>query len=242
MHHNVIKDGAIFVADSHLNDEREDLYCFLKDLLKSPPPQLFLMGDIFDLLIGAFPYLIDKNRKTIEIIEELGTKTEIYFFEGNHDFLLENSIKNIKYIPLSKQPMEFLCNEQKVYLSHGDYSENLLHTIFTSLIRSRQFLFLLHLGTFNFLNNWFVKKVSKDLKKKKLCSKFENFDKYIEQKIAKTIQSADIVIEGHYHQNCDFFTNNLHYINIAGFACNQSYIVVEFFKDKIKFTTCEYKR
>ena len=52
-----LKDGAIFIADSHYSKKNEDLYYLLLKLNSSPPSQLFLVGDIFHLLLD-FEYEI----------------------------------------------------------------------------------------------------------------------------------------------------------------------------------------
>jgi len=55
-------------------------------------PQLFLMGDNFDILFGGNEYvkrISDKTQETIDILNTISHKIDIYYFEGNHDFLLK---------------------------------------------------------------------------------------------------------------------------------------------------------
>lgn len=237
-----IKPGAVFIADAHYHGERDLLVSLLQSFLKNPPPQVFLMGDIFDLLIGNFPYLMEKNRPLIDVIEALGKQCEVFFFEGNHDFLLNGKIKHITYVPLSQQPMLFEMGGKTAALSHGDYDEGLAHNVLTRLLRNRFFIFLVHLVTFNFINNWYLKKTERKLKAKKLCRKFEDFEAYIGKKIKKNFQNADLIIEGHYHQGVSIKYGGKLYCNIDGFACNQSYSVVESTQDKISLSANQYKR
>ena len=105
----VVKSGAIFIADSHENENRENFWCFLcalkSDEIKTP--QLFLMGDMFDFLASA--------------IDELGEKMEIYYFEGNHDFNLAPLFKNVKAYPIGAQPVKFASEcGQSLLIAHGD--------------------------------------------------------------------------------------------------------------------------
>jgi UDP-2,3-diacylglucosamine hydrolase len=237
-----IQPGAVFIADAHYHEERDALFSLLRSFLDAPPPQIFLMGDIFDLLIGSFPYLMEKNRRLIDVIEALGEKTEVYFFEGNHDFLLEGRLKNLTYIPLSQQPMLFDLNGKTAALSHGDYDEGPAHNMMTRLLRNPLFIKLIHLVTLNFLGNWYLKKTEKSLKAKKVCRKFENFEGYIAKKIKKNLQNADVIIEGHYHQGVSIKYGQKLYYNVDGFACNQSYSVVESDQDKISIRANQYKR
>ncbi len=237
-----IKPGAVFIADAHYHEERDALLFLLQDFLKTPPPQLFLMGDIFDFLIGIFPYLMEKNRPLIDVIEALGEKTEVYFFEGNHDFLLDGKIKNITYVPLAKQPMLFELNGKRVALSHGDFDESPRHNVMTRLARNYFFITFVHLVSFNFINNWYVKKTEQKLKAKRLCRRFDGFEAFIGKKIKKNLQNADVVIEGHYHQGVSIKYGQQLYFNVDGFACNQSYSVVESAQDKISMHANQYKR
>lgn len=242
MSRKAILPGAVFIADAHYHEERDTLFHFLSELLDTPPPQLFLMGDIFDLLIGEFPYLMAKNRPLIDVIEALGEKSEVYFFEGNHDFLLDGKFKNVTCVPLSRQPMLFELDGRTAALSHGDFDEGPAHNVMTRLLRNRLVIKLLHLVTFNFINNWYIKKTERKLKAKKLCRKFDNFEEYIGKKIKKNLQNADVVVEGHYHQGVTIKYGQKLYCNVAGFACNQSYSVVESAQDKISIHANQYKR
>ena len=148
-----IRPGAVFIADAHYTDERTGLVGLLASFQASPPPQVFLMGDIFDLHIGPFPYLHRRNQPLIEQIEALAATCEVWYFEGNHDFLLEGCLSGVHYVPLGGQPMIFRFGDEQIALAHGDYDEGLLHGLFTRLIRSAVGIRLIHLMTFNFLGN-----------------------------------------------------------------------------------------
>lgn len=51
-----IKEGALFIADAHDSVERAFFFDFLVYVNQNPPSQLFLMGDMFDLLVGSVSY------------------------------------------------------------------------------------------------------------------------------------------------------------------------------------------
>ncbi len=237
-----IRSGAVFIADAHYTDERTDLLGLLNQLQLSPPSQVFLMGDIFDLYLGPFSYLKTLNTPLIDAIERLAVVCEVWFFEGNHDFLLEGCMKGVRYVPLSQQPMVFTCESTKIALSHGDYADNLTHTLFTRLIRSRFTLGLLHLITGNIFGNWFIRYQVARLKKKRLCREFDGFEQHIMEKVAKNPPEAEVILEGHYHQGTAFETLGKRYVNVPGFACNQSYIVIESGQNTVQFSAMKYKR
>jgi len=103
MSHNryEIKDGAIFVADVHFNPNRDEFLKFLYEIKNGnlQTPQLFLMGDIFDFLAGEIEYFKIQNREVIELINQLSTTTQIFYFEGNHDYNLSKLFPNAKVFP-----------------------------------------------------------------------------------------------------------------------------------------------
>ncbi len=224
-----IKEGAIFISDTHDNSKRDGFYRFLLDIKsgKLKPTQLFLMGDMFDLLVGEVAYLRDKNRKEIDLLEEIAKDIEVFYFEGNHDFALKRLFKNLKIIDIESQPTLFLANNSRILLSHGDKYGGVLHKIFTKIIRNRVLLKILNAAD-KLCGSCISKKIVTNLEKKNICSKIQNFESIIKTKLDKYIDSnVDIVAEGHYHQNRDFKHKKYKYINFSSFACNQSYFVVQ---------------
>ncbi len=231
-----IKDGALFISDAHENDNRDDFYHFLcmVESKEINPTQLFLMGDMFDLLVGEVKYLKDKYKKYIDLIEKIAQNLEVYYFEGNHDFILKHIFKNTKVIDIDMQPMIFQISNKKILLSHGDKYGGITHKLFTKIIRSRSVLKALNMV--DKLGDFFIsKKIEKDLLNKDICTKITNFKDIIETKIKKNVDiDIDLIAEGHYHQNRSFGFKKYEYINFSSFACNQSYFIVQLSPD-IKF-------
>jgi len=83
-----IKEHALFIADAHYPHHGDAFLTLLNDLeskeLKTP--QLFLMGDIFDLLFGHNHYIQTFSTEAIERLQRLSKTMEIHYLEGNHDF------------------------------------------------------------------------------------------------------------------------------------------------------------
>jgi UDP-2,3-diacylglucosamine hydrolase len=229
MYHK-IKEGAIFIADAHENDKRNEFYHFLEKIDKKEiiPTQLFLMGDMFDLLVGKVEYTVKKYQKYIDLLEKIALHVEVFYFEGNHDFSLENIFQNVKVIPIEAQPLKFILpNKAEALLLHGDKYGGVLHKFFTNIIRSNKLLWVLNLID-NRINNKISKKIESDLLHKKICLKITNFEEIIKLKLDHYGASKESYIaEGHYHQNKKFHLSNLIYVNFASFACNQSYFIVE---------------
>ncbi len=237
-----IKNGAVFIADAHEDVKKDDFYRFLQQIESKAidTTQLFLMGDMFDLLVGKVEYSVKKYKKYIDLIERIALHVELFYFEGNHDFALSNLFENVKVIPIQLQPMKFVLEDDTlVYLSHGDRYSGFSYNTYTWLIRSP-----LLLTALNFINkkkdNYLSKRIEDDQLRKKLCTKIENFEDIINSKIPHyNAKQNSYIVEGHYHQNYNFSKNSINYINLAAFACNQSYFIVECFQ-KEKFALRSY--
>ena len=233
-----IKNGAIFIADSHEDENKNDFYDFLKkvDSRELQTEQLFLMGDMFDLLVGEVEYGVKKYKKYIELIDKIALHVEVIYFEGNHDFALQSLFKNVKVIALENQPQcAKLEDETIVYLSHGDKYGDFTHAIYTKIVRSN--IILKVLNVIDRLNdNKLSKKIEQSQLKKNICTKINNFEKLITAKLhLYKAEKGSFIVEGHYHQCHEFVQNEVYYINLPSFACNQSYFIVECSK-RNKFT------
>ena len=214
-----LKKNAIIVADVHYKKGDKDFLNFLKELNQNPPPQLFLLGDIFHLLL-PFEFLIKYNKEAINLINSIAKKTEVYYAYGNHDFWLDSIFKSVKVSE------SFVDEKKSIFLTHGDLNEkDFFYKIYLKIIRNKNFINFLNIISFNFLNNWLFKKI---LRKKVKCFKISLF----KAKIIKKIADIDykMIIEGHYHQNVLYNIENKTYINLGAFKCDKSYYI---FKDNI---------
>ena len=234
----VIKSGAIFIADSHENENRENFWHFLCALKSGEikTPQLFLMGDMFDFLASECEFFVKFYERYVRAIDELGEKMEIYYFEGNHDFNLARLFKNVKAYPIGAQPVKFASEcGQSVLIAHGDIFLPFVSKYALRFLRVK--IFLKTMNFFDkFLNFRLSKQILNKLKRKILDYKIPNFKNLVEAKMRRynAFYQADVVIEGHYHQGEQYTIGKQKYINIPSFACEQSYFVVEY-DQNIKF-------
>nr|WP_314179367.1 UDP-2,3-diacylglucosamine diphosphatase [uncultured Campylobacter sp.] len=234
----VVKSGAIFIADSHENENRENFWHFLCALKSGEikTPQLFLMGDMFDFLAGECEFFVKFYERYVRAIDELGEKTEIYYFEGNHDFNLARLFKNVKAYPIGAQPVKFTSEcGQSVLIAHGDIFLPFVAKYALRFLRVK--IFLKTMNFFDkFLNFRLSKQILNKLKRKILDYKIPNFKNLVEAKMRRynAFYEADIIIEGHYHQGEQYTIGKQKYINVPSFACEQSYFVVEYGQN-IKF-------
>lgn len=233
-----IKNGAVFVADAHVNENRTEFLSFL-ELINSgkiAATQLFLMGDIFDFLTGYGDYTAKFYAKYIDLIEQIALKIDVFYIEGNHDFRLKNLFKNVKIYEISKQPVSFFItenNEKKsVQIAHGDNFLPFFSKYALLFLRLKWFLRFMNFLDI-LLNFKISKSILKALTKKKLDYKIKNFKGFISPKMRH--YNANFVIEGHYHQGEIFNINEKFYINLPTFACEQSFFIVKCQNHKIEF-------
>jgi UDP-2,3-diacylglucosamine hydrolase len=232
MSHNIeLKEGAFIIADAHFSHLRVELFEFIKAIYekKLNPTQLILMGDIFDALFGGVDYTLELNDKLVGMLNEISKDIEVIYLEGNHDFNLKNVFKNAKVFTISQHPITCTYEDKIILLAHGDFDSNLGYKIYTFLIRNKYILWFLNIID-SISNHSILKNVDKHLDKKDDCKEFVGFEKFIKGRISNKYR-CDYFIEGHYHQNKSFVFDDLTYINLGAFACNQRYFSVKSSKD-----------
>ncbi|WP_368031340.1 metallophosphoesterase [Arcobacter sp. s6] len=219
-----IKQGAIFVADSHYNQKNKQFLLFLKKLENKEikTTQLFLMGDMIDFISGESKYFIKQNNEILELLNKLSKELEIIYLEGNHDYNLKTLFSNINVIKRENQPLLGKLNNKTVSISHGDNFINWKYDLYCKFIRNSIFLQFMNFIDINF---FISKKIEASLVKKNICHKINNFKKLVEKRLEN--YNTDIVIEGHYHQGETFYIKEKKYINIPSLCCQEQYIIIK---------------
>jgi len=204
-----LKEGAVFIADSHYSKENINLKTVLFKIKNNEikTNQIFLVGDIFHLLL-PFKFLIEYNKEIIDLINELSQTKEVYYFEGNHDFCLDKVFdKKVKILKELKK--DGIC------INHGDiYINDKFYRFYTDFIRNKFIMKIVNILSFNFINNWMFKKL---LNKKVKCDEMKKFEYLAGYKIRQYID-CKLIIEGHYHQNKKY----KNYINLPSLYCQNS--------------------
>ena len=213
----ILEDGAVFIADAHYPHHNSVLLKLLKNIEDGEieTKQLFLMGDIFDLLFRDGRYVYEYNREAVEYINRISERVSVIYLEGNHDFCLKKIFPKTEVIPRDKQPLCIYDRDDNLYcLSHGDrYETGILYNIYSAVIRSPITISLL-----SPLEKTISKKTLHKLSKKHICGKIANFE-VIAKKILSNYPVNATVIEGHYHQG----TKAGRYISLPSLACENRY-------------------
>jgi len=213
-----LKNGALFVADVHYHPKlREEFVSFLERL---EAPQLFLMGDIFDLLVGGVEATLTQNAPLIQVLNQWCKNKECYYLEGNHDFLLADIFPNIRVVDRFAQPLLVHAGSKRVALAHGDIHIDGLYRRYIEALQSPKLISFL-----NFLDRYvpISRKIQHYNASKDLCRVIEDFQSIAQKRVE--YYDVDIVIEGHYHQRCRCSFGQKEYINLPAFACTQEVLV-----------------
>ncbi len=215
-----IEENAIFIADSHYPHHGDALLVLLQKIEAKElnPPQIFLMGDNFDLLFGYNDYIQTFAHKAISLLQSLSKTIEIHYLEGNHDFCLERIFPDMHVYSREAQPLICRLGTQKVALSHGDkYATSFGYDLYCKLLRNRVSLRLLKPFQKPIINHRMQK-----LSQKNICHSFHGFEERVAEILAHYTE-VDIVIEGHFHQSKTIGK----YISLPSQACQNSVAVIE---------------
>ena len=214
-----IKEHALFIADAHYPHHGEAFLNLLQKILSKEieTPQLFLMGDIFDLLFGYNDYIQTFSHRAIELIQELSKSIEIIYLEGNHDFCLEKLFPEAKVYSRAKQPIHYQLKGQDIYLAHGDkYQTGFGFDLYSKLLRNRALLTILRP-----FEKQIIDHRMKKLKVKKICGNFTTYQQRFDA-IRAHYPKDSLIIEGHFHQALV----HKNYISLPSLACQGEVAVV----------------
>jgi UDP-2,3-diacylglucosamine hydrolase len=117
-----------FASDQHLGAPtaaasfvREKKFLLWLDTIKKDAEALFLLGDLFDFW---FEYKTVVPKGFVRVLGKLAEIKDsgipIYFFVGNHDLWMNDYFEKELNIPVYHAPQEFLINNKKCLIGHGD--------------------------------------------------------------------------------------------------------------------------
>jgi len=217
---NEIEENALFIADAHYPHHGNNFLEILEKLENKTikTTQLFLIGDIFDLLFGYNNYIQTFSKEGITLLQKLSQNIEIIYLEGNHDFCLKEIFPDIKLYTREEQPVHFKLNNKNIYISHGDkYQTGLGYNLYSKILRNKTTLTLLKP-----FEKWIIDHRIKRLKRKKICGDFIEYKKRFNQ-IINNYPKNSLIIEGHFHQAL-FYKN---YISLPSLACQGEVAIIE---------------
>ncbi len=115
---------AVFLADAHLRRPEDrnyrELLAFLADL-EGKTDILFILGDLFEFLIGYPPRDFPHYRPLLDALMRVKQGgTRIVYFEGNHDFHLGSYFTETLGAELHPGPAVMDLDGKRILICHGD--------------------------------------------------------------------------------------------------------------------------
>jgi UDP-2,3-diacylglucosamine hydrolase len=147
----------VCISDVHIKDPDDIAAQLFKEFLKRPETQsaqtIFLLGDIFDLVVGGQSEYLRKYESIFsELAKLISSGKKIIMFEGNHDFHFKNLIKkSTQKWQLDEssweyrvKPLRLVVNGEPTLFAHGDEIEieNPTYQAYRTFIRSFPINFL----------------------------------------------------------------------------------------------------
>ncbi len=123
MSNNIKEQVSYFIADLHLSENRPDITaCFLMFLENEAikAERLYILGDLFEYWVG------DDNDDdfVVELASALSrlsaTGTQLYFIQGNRDFLLGNKYAQKCGMELLQDVENITLYQKNYVILHGD--------------------------------------------------------------------------------------------------------------------------
>lgn len=242
------------IQNTQSNKAAKALLSLLQNLLDNPkntPSQVFLMGDIAHLLLGGVNTSIKYNHTLLALIESISQRTQVWWFEGNHDFGLcalsgayAHYLKHVKIIPRTQQPLPFIYmhnnTQKRVLLAHGDIFLNTKYELYIRLMNASFTRFVLHMldsVTFGNLYRYVVKKVNHNVIKEgkvaiapfaqRRISAYKAFVQKYTHNAYDVPNMVDMIIEGHFHIGKTYNHNDTLYISLPSFYLSRSIFGIE---------------
>ncbi|WP_066389128.1 metallophosphoesterase [Helicobacter himalayensis] len=242
----IIANDALFVADSHWGGSdahaKKSSKALLALLDSTNASQVFLMGDIAQVLVGNLKKSKDSNCALLESVRALSERAEVFWFEGNHDFGLRYlDLPNVHIISRSQQPLLAEFNGKSVSLAHGDLFLNFKYKFYIGVLNSSFGLWCVKIADILTKGKLYENLERKILQKKvrdfevdsQKCEEFCKkrllaYKKFFSRKYCKMLEmTPKIIIEGHFHLDARFTKGEILYICLPSFYINGSIFALQ---------------
>ncbi|MCF8058158.1 MAG: UDP-2,3-diacylglucosamine diphosphatase [Bacteriovoracaceae bacterium] len=233
----------VCISDVHIKEPEDLATTLFLAFLRSPQTKesqiIFLLGDIFDLLVGGHQEYFEKHSVVFEeLIGLIQAGKKIVQFEGNHDFHFKKLVKMIlaeKGIPeqnwsYKHKPLVLDINGNRTLFAHGDEIEieNINYKIYKTFIRSLLIKVLAnHIVPFHVVDN-IGKNASKKSRERNVKSYSDMSNNHVKDKFRRSFLFAQKkykvrdVICGHSHCLDNYNKNGL-YLNNGFFPGTRTF-------------------
>lgn len=247
----------VSISDVHIRNEFDERYHNILKFLNHPLTQqvdeVYLLGDIFDLMVGPHTEYISKYKDFFSGIEKLLREGKIiHFFEGNHDlhikklffkFLRSRKLEPDKF-QIHHQPILKKIGDVKFYFSHGDELEpgNYSYKLYKYLLMSKPTELLVTAAPYRLVDMIGTKASQKSKERsRRYYNEDVNRAKFRQGSIWAAKNEIEYIIAGHSHikDNVELRGPNkpFHYVNNGFFPETKSFIYYD--SKKISFINLE---
>lgn len=238
------------ISDVHVKVSGDQAEALLLSFLRNPDVRssdvIFLLGDIFDLMIGPHSQYFARYQNYFDELKSLlASGVKICYVEGNHDFHIRNLYK--KFFAVHKEldhklfsmapHFEFIDAEKKMYFCHGDNIElnNPSYRVFKAIVTSPPLRYYAN----NLMPHFLIKSVgeySAEKSRKRNNKRYsteadltpvkDNFRYSVE--VFNKKKPHDIFVLGHSHVK-DYYVspNGFTYLNNGYAQHSKTYISIE---------------
>ncbi len=221
-----------FISDVHIKSPgdscEEMIISFLKKSKDLKVKKIFLLGDIFDFMVGEKSEYVNCYRGFFKALANSNAE-EIHFFEGNHDFHLQSVWNDFQKIYLHSPKIIYhtrgtilIKDGKKIWMSHGDDIEigNYGYKIYKFFIRSFLVRFISRwLLPFSLIQKLGQKVAESSRRRNKYRYKIYDEEGRVKEKFRVSAakiasqKNSDLVIIGHSHIKDIVHLDNCTYIN-----------------------------
>ncbi len=239
-----------FISDFHLGAPdyqkslvREKLIVRFLAQAQRDAAHIFIVGDMFDFW---YEYKTVVPRGYTRIMGKLAEITDsgipVSFFVGNHDMWMRDYFERELNIPVYYEPKEFVFNNKKFYVAHGDGlgPGDKGYKFIKKIFRNRlcQWLFgILHPSLGIGIANYFSRKSRQATgnEDKHFLGEDKEWLILYSKQVLK-LQHFDYFLYGHRHLPYDFKLNETsRYINLGDWINYNSYAVFDGSKLELKY-------
>ena len=233
----------VCISDVHIKDSNDLAAQLFKEFLKRPETKsaqtIYLLGDIFDLVVGGqSEYLVKYENIFAELAELIKSGKKIIMFEGNHDFHFKGLIqKSCKKWELDEEawqyrvePLRTEVNGEATLFAHGDEIEieNPSYQAYRKFIRSFPIKFLANYIVPQFIVDRIGINASKKSRDRNLERYGNDNNKDVREKFHRVFKHTQEVYNvknlvcGHSHCK-DYYESNGVYLNNGFFPKTKSF-------------------
>lgn len=238
------------ISDIHVKSTGDEAEALLLAFLRNSDVQssdvIFLLGDIFDLMIGPHSQYFSRFQNYFtEIRHLLKMGKKICYIEGNHDFHIVNLYKKFFKVHSDLDPTLFNIkssfifndNNKAIYFCHGDDIElnNPKYKVYKSIVTSRPLTYYAN----NLMPHFLIKNIGEYSSAK---SRNRNNKRYSKEADLTPVRDnfrasaehfaknnpVQMIVCGHSHVK-DYFTfpTGLEYVNNGYAQHTKTYISIE---------------